>query len=107
MDGDGSQVAVTPGNKKVHTHLRVILHIHEWGHIVWFFFFLLVQVEDFNTPILDLDWDSTQKTGKDIQAINSAIGISDYITMAIYVRGLKFTKSRIIFWKFKKNRALS
>ena len=35
-----------------------------------------------------------------------ATGISDYITMAIYGKGLKITKSRIIFtiyqWKFLK-----
>ena len=65
------RMAVTPGNNKVYTYLRINLHMHEWGHIVLVFFpfFLLVQGKDFNIPILKLDWDSAQKTGKAIQLL--------------------------------------
>lgn len=42
---------------------------------------------------LELDSESRQKkTGKDIEAMNNAISIFDYIIVAIYVGRFKFTK---------------
>lgn len=57
------RVAVPLGNKKVHTLLRIVVAMHKWGHIV-LLFFSFRQVEDLNTPILELDWNSKQKQVK-------------------------------------------
>lgn len=58
-----------------------------------FFFFLLVKMEDFNTPIWNwIQRVDKKKTGKDIEAMNNAISIFDYIIVAIYVGRFKFTK---------------
>lgn len=109
------RMAVTSGNNKVYTYLRINLHMHEWGHIVLVFFpfFLLVQRFPFLSSSTKISiyqfWNWTEIVHKKqvkLYSCYDATGISDYITMAIYGKGLKITKSGIIFtlyqWKFLK-----
>lgn len=79
------RMAVTPGNTEIYTYLRINLHMLNECHIVLFFPFLLVQVKDFNIPVLKLNWDSTQKIK--LYSCYDATGISDYITMYYIWKG--------------------
>lgn len=85
------RLAVTPGNKKFYTYLRINLHMLNEVILSCFFPFLLVQVKDFNIPI----WNWTEIVHKKqvkLYSCYDATGISDYITMAIYGKGLNITK---------------